>query len=48
MTDKVTVSVLIDPETLDKVKELQSKTKVFSRSELLRKLIEEGLKKGVK
>ena len=44
MTEKKTVSVLLDPETLDEIRELQKKTNTFSRSELLRDVIERGLK----
>ena len=44
MTEKVSVSVLLDPETLDEIRELQKKTNTFSRSELLRDVIERGLK----
>jgi metal-responsive CopG/Arc/MetJ family transcriptional regulator len=44
MTDKITVSVLLDPEVLEELTKLQSKYKVFSRSKLLRQIIEEGLK----
>lgn len=44
MTDKVTVSVLIEPETLDKLVDLQKESGIFSRSKLLREVIEKGLK----
>lgn len=44
MTDKITVSVLLDPEVLEELKKLQKKYDVFSRSKLLRDIIEEGLK----
>lgn len=44
MTEKITVSVLLDPEVYEQVKELQSKSGVFSRSALLREAIEKGLK----
>jgi metal-responsive CopG/Arc/MetJ family transcriptional regulator len=44
MTDKITVSVLLDPEVLEELKKLQKKYDVFSRSKLLREIIEEGLK----
>ena len=44
MTEKKTVSVLLDPETLDEIRELQKKTDTFSRSEFLRDVIERGLK----
>jgi metal-responsive CopG/Arc/MetJ family transcriptional regulator len=44
MTDKVTVSVLIEPETLEKLTELQKQHGIFSRSKLLREVIDKGLK----
>jgi metal-responsive CopG/Arc/MetJ family transcriptional regulator len=44
MTDKITVSVLLDPEVLEELTRLQKKYDIFSRSRLLRELIEEGLK----
>ncbi len=44
MTDKITVSVLLDPKVYDKVTELQKQTGVFSRSAILREAIEKGLK----
>lgn len=44
MTEKITVSVLLDQETLDELRRLQSKYEVFSRSALLREVIEKGLK----
>lgn len=44
MTEKKSVSVLLDPETLDEIRELQKKTNTFSRSEFLRDVIERGLK----
>ena len=44
MTEKKSVSVLLDPETIVEIKELQKKTDTFSRSELLRDIIEKGLK----
>lgn len=44
MTDKITVSVLLDPEVIEELTELQQKYAIFSRSKLLRELIEEGLK----
>lgn len=44
MTDKITVSVLLDQETLDELKRLQKKYDIFSRSRMLREIIEEGLK----
>jgi metal-responsive CopG/Arc/MetJ family transcriptional regulator len=43
MTDKITVSVLLDPEVLEQLTELQKKYEVFSRSKLLREVIEKGL-----
>jgi metal-responsive CopG/Arc/MetJ family transcriptional regulator len=43
MTDKITVSVLLDQEVLDQLTELQKKYEVFSRSKLLREVIEKGL-----
>jgi metal-responsive CopG/Arc/MetJ family transcriptional regulator len=44
MTDKITVSVLLDPEVLEELTKLQKKYDIFSRSRLLREIIEEGLK----
>lgn len=44
MTDKITVSVLLDPEVIEQIKILQKKYDMFSRSALLRELIEKGLK----
>lgn len=44
MTDKITVSVLLDPEVLEELTRLQSKYAVFSRSKLLREVIEKGMK----
>lgn len=44
MTDKKTISVLLDPEVVEQLKELQKKYEIFSRSQLLREIIEEGLK----
>ena len=44
MTDKVTVSVLLDPEVLEQLTELQKKYDIFSRSRMLREIIENGLK----
>jgi metal-responsive CopG/Arc/MetJ family transcriptional regulator len=44
MTDKITISVLLDPKVYDQVKELQKQTGIFSRSALLRKVIDVGLK----
>ncbi len=44
MTEKITVSVLLDPQVHDKVTELQKQSGVFSRSALLREIIEKGLK----
>lgn len=44
MTDKITVSVLLEPEILEELTKLQSKYAIFSRSRLLREIIEEGLK----
>lgn len=44
MTDKITVSVLLDPEVLEELTNLQKKYEVFSRSKLLRQIIEEGIK----
>lgn len=44
MTDKVTVSVLLDPEVLEQVIELQKKYEIFSRSQFLRDCIDKGLK----
>lgn len=43
MTDKVSISVLLDQETLDKVIDLQKKKGIFSRSKMLRIIIEKGL-----
>jgi predicted DNA-binding protein len=43
MTDKITVSVLLDPEVLEQLVELQSKYKMFSRSKLLREIINKGI-----
>lgn len=43
MTDMKNVSVLLDQETLDKVIEMQKKHGIFSRSEMLRKVIQKGL-----
>lgn len=45
MTDKVTVSILIDPDVYEKIKKLQSDKQIFSRSELIRQIIDAGLKK---
>ena len=44
MTDKITISVLLDPEVVEQVKELQRTSGVFSRSALLREVIDKGLK----
>lgn len=44
MTKKITISVPLDKEVLDELTTLQSKYAVFSRSQLLRDLIEKGLK----
>jgi len=44
MTEKITVSVLIDPETMVKITEIQKEQGIFSRSKLLRDVIEKGLK----
>lgn len=44
MTDKITVSVLLDPEVIEELTKLQKKYEVFSRSKLLRDIIHEGLK----
>lgn len=43
MTDKISVSVLLDPETLEVVTQLQKEKEIFSRSALLRDLIVKGL-----
>ena len=44
MTDKVTVSVLLDQDVLEQLTELQKKYEIFSRSKMLREIIENGLK----
>jgi len=44
MTDKKTISVLLEPEVLAELTKLQSKYEVFSRSKLLREIIKHGLK----
>ena len=43
MTEMKNVSVLLDEETLKKVIKLQKKTDNFSRSNMLRRLIQRGL-----
>lgn len=45
MTKKKIVSVVLDDETLKKVKELQKKDEVFSLSRMLRELITKGLQR---
>jgi metal-responsive CopG/Arc/MetJ family transcriptional regulator len=45
MTDKVTVSILLDPEVYKQIRQLQKDKDVFSRSELIRQIIDAGLKK---
>lgn len=44
MTDKKTISVLLDQEIVEQLTELQKKYEIFSRSALLREIIENGLK----
>jgi metal-responsive CopG/Arc/MetJ family transcriptional regulator len=44
MTDKKTISVLLEPEVVEELTKLQSKYEVFSRSKLLREIIKHGLK----
>lgn len=44
MTEKITISVLLDQETVERVKEMQKRTGIFSRSAFLREVIEKGLK----
>ena len=44
MTDMINVSVLLDQEVLDELTRLQKKYEIFSRSKLLRQIIQEGLK----
>lgn len=41
---KIPVSVLVDPDTYDRVVALQKVTGTFSRSKLLREIIDKGLK----
>lgn len=45
MTKKITISVPLDKEVVDELTRLQSKYAVFSRSKLLRDVIDKGLKK---
>lgn len=40
----VNLSVVLEAETLEQIKELQTEKSIFSRSELVRLLINEGLK----
>lgn len=48
MTDKITVSVLLDQETLDKVTALQKEREIFSRSAMLREIVEKGILEAAK
>lgn len=40
----ITTSIVIEQETLNRIKELQQEKGVFSRSEMIRRLIDIGLK----
>lgn len=44
MTEKITVSVLLEPATHQTIIDLQKKHGIFSRSALLRDVIDKGLK----
>ncbi|WP_154657908.1 ribbon-helix-helix protein, CopG family [Fictibacillus gelatini] len=42
--EKRMVSILVEQDTYDKITEIQKETGIFSRSKLLRDLIDRGLK----
>ncbi len=43
MTDKPKISVIVDPETLQRITELQIETGNFSKSSVAHELIKKGL-----
>ncbi|NMH68575.1 hypothetical protein [Rossellomorea vietnamensis] len=45
MTDKITISILLEPEVFQQITEMQKEKGVFSRSELIRRIIDAGIKK---
>lgn len=45
MTDKITVSILLDPEVYERIRKIQAEKQIFSRSELIRQIVDLGLKK---
>lgn len=43
-TKQVPISIIMEQETLDKITDIQKKTGIFSRSKVLREIINAGLK----
>jgi metal-responsive CopG/Arc/MetJ family transcriptional regulator len=44
MTDKKVISILLEPDVLDRIKEMQKQKGIFSRSELIRRIIDAGMR----
>lgn len=45
MTDNKIISIVIEPDKLDEIKRLQLERGILSRSEMIRILVNEGLRK---